>query len=153
MAIGNNLIDNQLKRVRLLNDAIAWFDAFDTATKSQIIEWIQQDQLSNRGVNKFGDIIGTYSYVTELISKGRKQQGTPYTLFDTGDFYRSMYVAVFRESILIDANPIKGKDNLFEKFGNGIIGLTDENMAKLKERVKKSFIDYARKVLQINRGY
>jgi hypothetical protein len=149
LAIGRTKLDEHIKRYRLLNDAIAWLNTFDNATLKQIIDWIQKDQLTNKGIDKNGDVIGTYSYVTELISGGRKQQGDHYTLDDTGDFYRSMYVQVLRESIVINANANKGLDNLFVKFGTGIIGLTDENLGKLKEMARKSYIKTAKKILQI----
>ncbi len=46
----------------------------------QKIQW-------QKGQDSKGKIIGTYSQKTEEITGGRKQAGTPYTLFDTGDFY------------------------------------------------------------------
>jgi len=150
MAIGNTKIDEQIRRYHLLSEAVAWIDTFDSVTKKQIIDWIQQDQLIDEGINKFGKIIGYYSYATELISNGKKKQGDPYNLFDTGAFFRSFVVIVGIDAIKIDANAQKGEDNLFKKFGNKIIGLTDENFTKLKELVKKSYISYARKVLQID---
>lgn len=149
MAIGRTKLDEHIKRYRMLNDAIAWLNTFDNATLQQIIDWIQDDQLTNKGVDKFGEVIGTYSYATELITRGRKQEGEHYTLNDTGDFYRSMYVQVLRESIIINANPNKGLDDLFVKFGTGIIGLTDENLGKLKEIARKSYIKTAKAILQI----
>ena len=150
MAIGNTKIDEQIRRYHLLSEAVAWIDTFDSVTKKQIIDWIQQDQLIDEGINKFGEIIGYYSYATELISNGKKKQGDPYNLFDTGAFFRSFVVIVGIDAIKIDANAQKGEDNLFKKFGNEIIGLTDENFKKLKDLVKKSYISYARKVLQID---
>jgi len=150
MAIGNTKIDEQIRRYHLLSEAVAWIDTFDSVTKKQIIDWIQQDQLIDEGINKFGKIIGYYSYATELISNGKKKQGDPYNLFDTGAFFRSFVVIVGIDAIKIDANAQKGEDNLFKKFGNEIIGLTDENFKKLKDLVKKSYISYARKVLQID---
>jgi hypothetical protein len=150
MAIGNTKIDEQIRRYHLLSEAVAWIDTFDSVTKKQIIDWIQQDQLIDEGINKFGKIIGCYSYATELISNGKKKQGDHYNLFDTGAFFRSFVVIVGIDAIKIDANAQKGEDNLFKKFGNKIIGLTDENFKKLKELVKKSYISYARKVLQID---
>ena len=35
---------------------------------------------------------GVYSATTEYLSKGRKKAGTPYTLFDTGEFFKSFEV-------------------------------------------------------------
>lgn len=149
MAIGKTKVDELLKRVNLLSETIAWVNTFDSATKEQILDWIREDQLRERGVNKFGEVIGYYSYATELISKGQKRFNTHYTLFDSGDFYRSMFVTVTSEMILIDANAQKGKDNLFDKFGTEILGLTDENFDKLKRIVQRSYVNYARQVLQI----
>ena len=151
MAIGNTKIDDLLRRTRNLNESVAWLGAFDGITRKQIIYWIQQDQLIDQGINKDGDIIGYYSELTEIISKGRKQAGDPYTLFDTGDFFKTFFVNVFLNEISINANPIKGDDNLFEKYGDEIIGLTDENFTKLKELVKTKYQEYVYKTLFGNR--
>lgn len=148
MAIGNTKIDNLLKRVKLLNETVAWLKSFDGTTKSQIIEWIQKDQLTQKGVDKYGNVIGYYSLLTQSISNGKKKFNTHYTLFDTGDFYRSMAILVFQESILIDGDTKKMEDRKW--YSNAILGLTDENFTKLKEIVQASYIDYARATLQIN---
>jgi hypothetical protein len=77
-----------------------------------------------------------------------KLAGTHYTLYDEGDFYRSMYVSVFPDRIEINADPVKSpEDNLFELYGTGIIGLTQENLAKLRERIKLKYIEYYKKTL------
>lgn len=138
-----------MQRARLLNDSVAWFDAFSQRgdLREQIITWIQDDQLTKQGIDEDGDIIGFYSLYTELLSGGEKQQGDPYTLKDTGEFYRSMFIRVLRDSILIEADAQKDEDNLFEKFGEGIIGLTEDNLQKLIEEVKIKYIDYARRIL------
>jgi hypothetical protein len=150
MAIGKTKIEEQLKRIRLLSENKAWFDTFTTATKNEILNWIKIDQLTDEGVDKFGNIIGVYSYSTQLITDGRKRAGEPYDLNDTGDFYRSMFVSVFLDSIIIDANAQKGNDNLFTKYGNAIIGLTDESFEKLKVKVLESYQKHLREVLQID---
>lgn len=150
MAIGNTKVDELIQRVKRLSDSLAWFEAFDNATREQIISWIQNDQLRDEGWNKFGKVIGIYSYETQRITDGKKIAGDPYDLFDTGEFFKSFVIRVFAQEIIIDANAQKGKDNLFDKFGNEIIGLTDENFRKLKEKVKISYIKYARKVLQLD---
>ena len=150
MAIGKTLIEERLRKALLLSEVEAWLLTFDNVTKKQIIEWIQKDQLTDKGVDKFGEVIGYYSFATDLITKGKKRFNTHYTLFDEGDFYRSMYVSVFQSEIVINANAQKDDDNLFDKFGTGIIGLTDENFEKLKNIVKKSYINYARRILQVD---
>ena len=134
-----------LRRGTLLNDAVAWLDAFHPNTKNQVLEWIQKDQLTRQGVDADGNVLGYYSRLTEMISRGRKQEGDRYTLEDTGDFYKSMYITVLRNSIEIDGDVDKFKDQNW--YTSRILGLTDENFTKLIETVKAQYINYARKVL------
>lgn len=148
MAIGKTIVEQSLARTRLLSEAVAWIEAFDTKTKEQMISWIQNDQLRLKGVDKFDNEIGTYSYATQLISKGRKQQGNHYTLDDTGAFFASMYVTVGLDAVKIDAGSITFDEMKKQKwYRDAIIGLNDENFRKLKEIIKAEFINYARKVL------
>jgi hypothetical protein len=149
MAIGDTRLDHFLKRGKLLKEMSAWKSAFDVATKEQIIEWVKS-QLKDKGVDGRGIVIGNYSYATELITKGRKQQGDHYTLEDTGDFYRSIEVDVTEALVFIVGNGRKGKDNLYDKYGDYITTLTDENIEKLKEIIREKYITYIRKVLQID---
>jgi hypothetical protein len=145
LAIGKTVIEEQIRRAKMLSETIAWLKTFDNATKNEILDFIKIDQLTQKGVDKDGNVIGYYSQVTEFISRGRKKFNTHYTLFDTGDFYRSMYVMVFQQEIVIEGDTRKMEDK--EWFSNRIIGLTDENFRKLKEIVKASYIDYARKTI------
>lgn len=149
MAIGKSRLHQLLRRERLLSEAVLWYNIFDTNLKKQILNWVRIDQLTNKGIDKDGDIIGYYSPVTEMINP-KKKAGEPYTLNDTGAFYESMYVEVLKDSIIINANPIKGDDNLFFKYGNGIIGLTNENIQKLTIEVKKRYIKEIKKTLLRN---
>lgn len=115
-------------------------------------------QLRTEHVDAFGDALfskrhrsGVYSKTTEIISKGRKIAGTPYTLFDTGDFFKSWTVNVVKGAIIIDANPIKegtpfGGTNLFEEYGQ-LLGLTDDSLRVFVGAVKGRFIDYVRDVI------
>jgi hypothetical protein len=145
LAIGNTAIEVQIRRAKSLSEVEAWLKTFDTATKNEVLDFIKIDQLQNKGVDKDGEVIGYYSLATEYISKGRKKFNTHYTLFDTGDFFRSMYIAVFQQEIIIDGDTNKMQDQ--EWFSNKIIGLTDENFRKLKEIVQTSYIDYARSTI------
>ena len=144
------LLGEKLKKTRSLSDAMAWYESFDLEFKKQILDWIRIDQLREKGVDEDGDVIGYYSLYTEILSGGRKKFGDHYTLEDTGAFYRSMFITVFRDSIVIDADPIKGQDNLFFKYGEGIIGLTEENMGLLQQEIKKKYIEKARSILEID---
>lgn len=135
-----------LRRGKLLNDAVAWLDAFGPELRRTIIvSWIQKDQLTRQGVDANGAILGYYSYVTDLITRGRKREGEHYTLEDTGDFYKSMFITVLRNAIEIDGDVDKFKDQ--EWYTSKILGLTDENFKKLIEEVKEAYRNYARKIL------
>ena len=144
----DTLIGVKLRKALRLSSSLAWYEAFDQQLIKMILNWIQQDQLQ-KGIDEDGDIIGLYSEWTELINP-EKIAGTPYTLEDTGDFYKSMYIVVLNDSIVIEADPIKGTDNLFYKYGEGIIGLTEENMDKLREEVKKKYIEFVKNALEID---
>lgn len=141
---------SMLERVNQLSSAVAWFDAFKFSDiKRMIIEMIQKDQLFERGVDGNNEVIGFYSYATEIASKGKKQQGTHYTLFDTGEFYKSMFIVVLSDALLIKADTNKFDDQVW--FSNDIIGLNDESMIKFVSKLRQSYIRYARKVLFENR--
>jgi hypothetical protein len=143
-------IGEVLRKGQMLSDAAAWFDTFDYKTNRQILDWIREDQLTKEGIDEDGNVVGYYSLLTELISGGRKKFNTPFTLDDTGEFYRSMFIIALKDSIVIDADGQKGEDNLFELYGDGIIGLTDENMDKLRAIVREKHIEYARRALGVD---
>lgn len=142
-----------LNKLRTLRTQSIWFKVFQDKTLSNmILEMIQQDQLFKEGIDEDGDIIGTYSEWTEMLNPD-KVAGSHYTLFDTGEFYKSMRIVVLNDSFVVEAQPVKidedgKKTNLFEKYGEGIVGLTDENKEKLAIEIKKRFIDEVNKLLQ-----
>ena len=148
MSIGNTRIDEFLKRRTLLRESDAWIKAFNSATNKQLISWVQQ-QLEVEGVDGKNRVLGQYSYSTQLITKGRKQQGDNYTLNDTGYFFNSMEVYVSEYLVEILGDGKKGNTNLYSKYGQFITTLTDENIIKLKEIIRAKYIDYIKKVLQL----
>ena len=81
------------------------------------------------------------------MRQGKKKQGQFIDLKDTGEFYASWKVKVFQRFISIDANPIKEKNNLFDDYGEDLLGLTDDNLQILIDETKKLYIEYYRKNL------
>ena len=146
--IGETAIDKHLKKTRLLFDSVAWLDAHTPQVKEDVLNLIREAQLMAEGVDENNEIIGTYSYMTEVISGGRKQEGDPYNLNDTGEFFRSMYIKVLADSIIIDANYQKMEDK--DWWSISILGLTQENLDKYAQMVKENYIKYARKVLELD---
>lgn len=143
-----------LKRFISLNEDKLWREFFNNKQNQKYIieELIQNDQLQ-KGIDGTGERItdnegnDSYSFLTEWITRGRKQEGDPYTLKDTGEFYDSMVINVSNNEIEIDADPIKTDANLFEKYGDDIIGLTDQSKEKLIEKLREFTINRARELL------
>ena len=146
--IGETAIDKHLKKTKLLFDSVAWLDAHTPQVKEDVLNLIREAQLMAEGVDENNEIIGTYSYMTEIISGGRKQEGDPYNLNDTGEFFRSMYIKVLSDSIVIDANYAKMEDK--DWWSINILGLTQENLQLYADMVKENYILYARKVLGLD---
>lgn len=103
--------------------------------KQMIIEMNTQEQLFQKGVDSKGiplmDIGGSYSFVTKDIKDFLGQPIDRITLKDTGDFYKSWNVKILADTIFIEADTIKDGDDLRQRWGNDILGLTEESKQKL----------------------
>jgi hypothetical protein len=151
----NTRIGELLNKATRVTFADVWKEVFrDEQFKVEILDWIRWDQLYNEGVDEFGQIIGTYSRATEMFNP-EKLEGTPFTLYDTGEFYNSMMIEVFDDYIEINGDGIKVDEfgqttDLFQEYGYEIIGLTDESKEKLAQELIDRFnIEYKR-LLSIN---
>lgn len=151
----DTMLGQALNRYRNLKEEYLWFKVFsDAQFREWVLDLIRQDQLFKQGIDGDGDIIGYYSEYTEMLNP-EKVAGTPYTLFDTGDFYKSFILYIYKDAIEVDANPIKindkgEKENLFWKYGENIIALTEESMAKLRQEFLQRFKSELKGLLQIN---
>lgn len=145
------------KKASSLSDTKIWMlSANNRLIKDLVIKLNTDEQLYKQNVNSKGErlntIGGNYSPVTLLISK---QKGRPkrslqdINLFDTGEFYNSFKVIVNAQGILIEADTDKGDNDLTDRWGNDIIGLTDENMGVIIEEIKKAYIRILRQELGI----
>lgn len=141
-------IEEHLQKAIMLDDSIAWFDTHSDEVQEQIIDFVRYRQLEDEGTDANDNYIGFYSYWTEVFSNGAKRMGDPYTLKDTGEFYRSMFIKVLKDSIVIDADYEKMADQDWWKID--ILGLNDENLEKYAEIVRENFIIYARKILELD---
>ena len=114
-----------------------------------ILNWIEQ---ANRrqlfaGKNsldvKLSDIGGGYSDLT--LELHPEKQRDVVNLYDTGEFHKSITVTVDTNLLQLDADPFKTDDNgnetdLFEEWGEDIIGLNEENLQQLIEVIKTKLI-------------
>lgn len=139
-------IYKMLQRAKTLNHSVAWFDAFKSNPnlKRDIIQMIQQDQLREKGVDSQNEVVGYYSMLTSQINP-KKKFNTHYTLEDTGDFFKSMFVRVLIDALIIGGDADKMEDQNW--WRDEILGLTDENLRIFVSKLRDSYIRYARKVL------
>lgn len=135
------ILNDLLRNTKILMDAdIIWNHVFsEKEFQTWILDLIRDDQLMEKGVDETGKVIGTYSWATQNIYNSSKIEGEHYTLFDTGDFYKSMVILLGTNYFEIDADPIKENANLFTKYGEGVIGLTEESLEKLREETKRRY--------------
>jgi hypothetical protein len=126
----------------------------DKELQKYILDLIRIEQLLERGEDSDGDILGYYSEYTEMLNP-EKIAGTPYTLKDTGAFYDSFLIYIYKNYFEIDADPIKTDENgqetnLFFEFGENIIGLNEQNLDKTRDEIREKYRIELRKLLQIN---
>lgn len=135
------VVMNLLEKAANINTPTIWSSIFSSGELDQfILDLIRLNQLYEKGVDENGNVIGYYSWTTENFYNPEKKEGTHYTLKDTGKFYASMEITLNNLELNIDADPMKtdesgNRTNLFEKYGEGIIGLTEESKGELRKEV------------------
>ena len=146
-----NFMDTVLGEIlytfKAMENRVFWAYVLDDK-KFQVwtLDLIRQDQLFKEGQDGDENILGYYSAYTEEINP-EKTAGSHYTLHDTGDFYESMIFNIFVDYIEINADPIKtdkitGEEtNLFQKYGEDILKLNEENLELFKKELLKKYIE------------
>ncbi|NCX86830.1 MAG: hypothetical protein EBX05_08585 [Rhodobacteraceae bacterium] len=97
------------KNAKILNEVSAWINSFDIQIKNEIIYLIQYEQLVSKGIDAKGKVIGLYKPFTEQLNP-LKKAGEHYTLLDTGEFFKSIFIDVMRDSIIINGNGKKDNE-------------------------------------------
>jgi hypothetical protein len=146
---------NQKKKV---NQEVAWFQIVDSKdVKRFIIDLNTNSQLFDQGINSEGvplkAISGSdstpsgYKPLTIQIksrNSGKGGKTSNITLYDTGDYYESHKVTVDSKGFIITANPQKTDSNLFDRWGEEIVGLTDESLQRLINLLTERYKEYTR---------
>ena len=113
------------------------------AVQKFILDLNRTDQLFNKGVDSKNKALGIY---TPYTINSKEERGVPVpsdfhiTLFDTGEFYSTFVIIPGKDFFEIDANPIREDSNLFEDFGEDILGLNDENLQILIDFFKETVV-------------
>ena len=111
------------------------------AVQTFILDLNRRDQLFNKGIDSKNRALGVY---TPFTINSKQERGVPLpsdfhiTLFDTGQFYSTFVIIPGKDFFEIDANPIREDTNLFDDFGEDIIGLNDENLQVLIDFFKET---------------
>lgn len=120
----------------ILNKLIA-----NAEVRKFILNLNTNDQLFNKGIDSQNRSLGIY---TPFTVNDKQQRGVPVpsdfhiTLFDTGQFYSTFVIIPGKDFFEIDANPIRDDTNLFEQYGEEIVGLNDENLQKVIDLFKET---------------
>jgi hypothetical protein len=100
-----------------------------------ITEMNSEDQLYEQGIDRFGTSIASYAPYSPITIEIKKAKGQPtgrVTLRDEGDFHLSFYIDFSKDGFEIKAGNWK-TDSLVKGYGEGILGLTDENFKDLAD--------------------
>jgi len=105
---------------------------FIRSIEKEILD-LNKSQIQEDSDDIFGNPIGFYSQATEIITKGRKKAGEPFSGVDTGDWFKGFKMqevsGVLRFTSTDEKNQlILNNDNW---LSNELFGLTDKNLKKV----------------------
>jgi hypothetical protein len=119
-----------------LEEAKVFFHVFSEKDVQEFIIFLNTNIQLFRGIDSQGqfldDIGGGYTTRTIQIKQRKGQPTDRVTLKDTGEFYKSFSVDVFRDEFVIDAYYIKEGTDLRDRWGDDLAGLTPLSVEKLK---------------------
>ena len=103
----------------------------DNDIQELVIELNTENQLLEKGIDSQGkslvSIGGAYAFATVAIKKRKGQETDFVTLKDTGAFYESFEVVPGKTSFTIEANTFKQGVDLQDRWGEDIVGLTEQS--------------------------
>ena len=129
-----NKIEEKINALKAFEDSI--FDTMKvTVVENEhiIADMNARNQLYEQGIDRNGDKIADYAPYRPVTIQIKLLKGQPtnrVTLYDEGDFHASFKVIANNISFFIDATDIK-TEKLIRKYGEQILGLTDENLNEL----------------------
>lgn len=114
-----------------------------------IIELNTQGQLFRRGVNNKNETVqDEYSQSYQKIRQRAGLPTRPVSLFFTGDFYDTFETEVTKKALSVVADD--EDKHIFSRYGTEVIGLTEQNLQKLVDRVQPLFQEKINEALLIN---
>ena len=138
-------LKDKLNKLRIDEDAV-WFQVVNRETQFEIIRLNTQDQLFDDGIRSDSKSLPDYSNTS--VNVYGKRAGH-IQLYNTGEFYQSFVVKVDKSGIDIVADTQKEDTDLSKKYGNEILGLTDENLGLLREMLVLNYREYIRDIIAL----
>jgi len=115
--------------------------------KDLIIELNTDAQLFQKGIDSQGQSLGEYAESTKLL---KRSEGLPFdrvTLYQEGDFYKTWRVFMRNGNIAIEADGDKDDKNLFDVYGEDVVGLTEENLQIVIDEIKNDTPELVKELL------
>lgn len=140
-------IDKLLAKIEKYDVNKILFDVWNTSQVEQfIVNLNTQKQLHDKGIDSLGvSLSPAYTFVTLQFKNAKGQRLDHVTLKDTGQFYESFEIIVNPKGFDVVA---VDRHNLKDKYGENIIGLTDENIKILSEFIAPFYSASAKKIVQ-----
>lgn len=130
----SNIIEDKIEALTAFKEKIFSFTKDIVLDNEHIIaDMNARVQLYEQGINSDGDKIADYAPYRPVTVQIKLMKGQPtnrVTLYDEGDFHASFRVIANDISFLIDATDYK-TEKLLDKYGEQILGLTDDNLNEL----------------------
>ncbi len=145
-----NLDENKIINAILKNKDFQQF-IIELNTKGQPTSQLFEDGIDSLNVS-LGNYAGTTIEGVKGKFKGKREKGQRFdhiTLEDTGEFYRSFKIKVSNGGFTITANPVKDDNNLFDDFGEEIVGLTKENLQIVIDAIREKILTKIREQIRI----
>lgn len=151
------MFDDLVRLAKRFKDLDADLILFSILDNQEFKEFIRQLNLKDQlfeGIDSLGVELPPYSEGTQTILDAERENtfsfegetkkkiaGQPIFLLSSQEFYDSVTIEITLNSIIFDGNPIKDDGtNLFREYGEEILGLTDENVEKLIQKINEVIV-------------
>ena len=106
-------------------------------------------QLGEQSVDSLGNKLFNQMTQSSVYAESDPQGrgGQPYQVKRTGEYWESFKALIGQGFIIINSDPFKDDDNLFEIYGENLEGLTDANLQILINASLEKFIRWYEKNL------
>lgn len=143
--------NTQLPKALALNPKTVSDEIFNfIGTMKEYLIKLNIDQIEFKSEDIYGNAIGFYSRATEIISRGEKKAGEPFTGRDTGQWMKDWYVTVLDDMFYFGSTDPKTDDILSSEnwLSHDLFGLTEDNLRiVIRERILPFVLGYYRKKL------